>query len=89
MASATFTIAFGVIGWRMEYNRMHMIKFIFGLVAIIVAVGIAYYYLSVKPITDSQRAQLQPAQQGAAANVEVRTNPIPPGAVMEDGTLPE
>ncbi len=65
-----------------------MVKFIFGLVAIIVAVGAAYYYLTVKPITDAQPT-LQPSQQGAAAKAEVRTNPIPPGAVMEDGTLPE
>ena len=62
-----------------------MIKFIIGLAIVVsVVVGGYYYWFMREP--EVQQQQRQPA---AAAQVQIKTNSIPAGAVMEDGTIPE
>jgi|GEM_PF-1866535 len=69
---------------KIEYNG-YMLKFLIGLVVVLAAVVGGYYYVF---MADAEVQEAQ-EQRGAAANVQVNTNRIPAGAVMEDGTLPE
>ena len=57
-------------------------KFLLGLiVALLIGVGVYYFML----MDASEQELEEEVQQGASLNVQA--NPIPQGAVMEDGTL--
>ena len=63
-----------------------MFKFIIGLAVLIAIVGAAYYYITIKPATAGAD---QPQRPASSAQIEASARVIPPGAKMEDGTLPE
>ncbi len=60
-----------------------MIRFVIVLAIIVGAVGVAYYYISVQ-----QSHEIVKQQTEAALQAHLNTR-IPPGAVMEDGTVGE
>lgn len=51
------------------------------IVAMVAALGLYYVWFM-------REAEVQ-NEQGASSQVELNTNRIPAGAIMEDGTLPE
>ena len=59
-----------------------MLRFILFLIIIIAIVGGAYYYLGIKSVQDTSKRETLPVQQKPLNN-------IPPGAMMEDGTIGE
>ena len=60
-----------------------MIRFVIVLAIIVGVVGVAYYYMSVK-----EGHEIVKQQTEAALQAHLNTK-IPPGAVMEDGTVGE
>lgn len=65
-----------------------MLRFLIGLAAALaLGAGLYYFLLSDAPREDAVRQELD---RGAEVQLQVNeANRIPPGAVMEDGTLPE
>ncbi len=65
-----------------------MMNFLLGLfVAGALAIGAYFFWLQ----NDPEVQQLRATGEAASAQVktQVKTNPIPAGVMMEDGTLPE
>ncbi|MFZ2886662.1 MAG: hypothetical protein WA021_02465 [Minisyncoccia bacterium] len=60
-------------------------KFLFGVVmALLIAAGL-YFYM----VIGTAQEEAPQEQQGASLDLQIDEKRIPPGAVMEDGTLPE
>ncbi len=56
-------------------------KFLLGIIVVLLA-GVAIYYFMLMDVQEAQNAE---PQSGASLNLDA--NPIPQGAMMEDGTL--